>query len=63
MQSEDDPVDSVDPDDVAPDEDEEGDEVDPDLKDLATTKKKDIQDDEVDTQEPPRTTENRRDAQ
>jgi hypothetical protein len=63
MQSEDDPVDSVDPDDVAPDEDEEGDEVDPDLKDLATTKKKDIQDDEVDTQEPPRTTENRRASQ
>lgn len=63
MQSEDDPVDPVDPDDVAPDEDEDGDEVDPDLKDLATTKKKDIQDDEVDTQEPPRTTENRRAAQ
>lgn len=51
---------TVDPDDLAPDADEEGDDVDPELKELATTRKRDVQEDEVDKPDPPRDAENRR---
>lgn len=52
---------TVDPEDLA--DEEEGDEADPELKELTTTKKKDIQDDEVDGDDLPRTSENRKAAQ
>jgi hypothetical protein len=51
---------TVDPDDVAPDADEEGDPVDEELKEFQTTKKKDIEDDEVDGPDQPRDAEHRR---
>jgi hypothetical protein len=63
MRPDDNDVEEVDPDDLAPDADDEGDEVDPELKDLATTRKKDVEEDEVDGPDKPRTAENRKDTQ
>lgn len=58
---------TVDPDDLAPDADEEGDELDPELEDLKTKQrgkdKEEVLDDEVDTPDRPRTTDERRAAQ
>jgi hypothetical protein len=50
----------VDPDDLAPDADDDGDPVDDELKELQTTRKKDVQDDEVDGPDQPRDAEHRR---
>jgi hypothetical protein len=52
---------TVDPEDLA--DEEEGDPVDEELKELQTTRKKDVQEDEVDGDDLPRTAENRKAAQ
>jgi hypothetical protein len=52
---------TVDPEDLA--DEEEGDPVDEELKEFQTTRKKDVQEDEVDGDDLPRTAENRKAAQ